>query len=46
MNSDLGTATIYRALAAEMVRFQEELNATAKTGQWCVQRCVWRFEDG
>lgn len=33
MNSDLGTGTIYRALAAQVERFQEELKTTAETGR-------------
>lgn len=33
LNSDLGTGTIYRALAAQVERFQEELMTTAETGR-------------
>ncbi|XP_044038849.1 E3 ubiquitin-protein ligase TRIM39 isoform X2 [Siniperca chuatsi] len=32
VNSDLGTGTIYRSLAAQMERFQEELKNIAETG--------------
>lgn len=34
VNSDLGTGTIYRSLAALVESFQEELETIAETGQW------------
>lgn len=33
VNSDLGTKTIYKALVAQVERFQEELKTIAETGQ-------------
>lgn len=38
VNSDLGTKTIYRALAVQVERFQEELKTIAETGQPSAKR--------